>query len=350
MDHRVEVETSNPLDDTHRRLEAVLNNASVAIFLMDDRQQCIYMNRAAEQLTGYTLQEVLELDRPLHDIIHHTHPDGRPFPLSECAIDRAFPEHNQMQGEEVFVHRDGSFYPVAFTASPIRDQASQTIGTIIEVRNIREEKRAQERQRLLVNELNHRVKNTLATVHSVAWQTFKHVDGEALERFTGRLAVLSKAHNILTGSAWHKARVRDIVTAATEAFGLDRFQIEGSDCDVHPKVAVSLSMVLHELATNAVKHGSLSVPAGTVSIEWTCTDNGALTELELVWQEHGGPPVTPPAQRGFGTRLIERQLGLEFGGSAALDFQADGLVCRMQLEMPPNPEPIDLQPASGGGA
>ena len=112
MGQSIEREVSKPLEDTHRRLEAVLNNASVAIFLMDDRQQCIYMNRAAELLTGHTLEEVLALDRPLHDIIHHPYPDGRPFPLHECAIDRAFPEHHQTQGEECFVHKDGSFYPL----------------------------------------------------------------------------------------------------------------------------------------------------------------------------------------------------------------------------------------------
>lgn len=350
MDDGAAVKVSNALEDTHRRLEAVLNNASVAIFLMDDRQHCVYMNRAAEQLTGFTVDEVVALHKPLHDIIHHTYPDGRPFPLHECAIDRAFPEHNQMQGEEVFVHKDGSFYPVAFTASPIRDEASKTIGTIIEVRNITQEKIAAERQRLLVNELNHRVKNTLATVQSVAWQTFKHADPEALDRFTGRLSVLSKAHNILTSTAWHKAAVDEIVMTAVEPFGLDRFEVSGPSCDVHPKVAVSLAMVLHELATNAVKHGSLSLPTGTVRVRWACKYLADHTELDLTWQESGGPPVSPPMRRGFGTRLIERQLGLEFGGEALLDFQESGLVCRMHLNVPLNPNPIDLQTPAQAGA
>ena len=187
------------LFETERRLNAVLNNASVAILLMDDRQHCIYMNRAAELLTGYTLDEVLARDCPLHDIVHHTYPDGRPFPLHECAIDRAFPENNQERGEEVFVHRDGSFYPVAFTASPIRDDEANIIGTIIEVRDITEEKAAAERQRLLINELNHRVKNTLATVQSLAAQTFRgHTDQSARQTFDARMTALSSAHNVLT--------------------------------------------------------------------------------------------------------------------------------------------------------
>jgi PAS domain S-box-containing protein len=129
------------VSEVQRRLDAVLNNASVAIFLMDERQHCSYMNRAAEELTGYTFAETQ--GHPLHDVIHHTHPDGRHFPLEDCAIDRAFPENANTRGEEVFVHKDGSFYPVAFVASPIRDEGSRTIGTIIEVRDISKEKAAQ---------------------------------------------------------------------------------------------------------------------------------------------------------------------------------------------------------------
>lgn len=129
------------LRDTERRLNAVLDNATLAIFQMDERQQCVYMNAAAEALTGYALEETL--GRPLHDVIHHTHPDGRPYPLSECPIDQAFPENNQEQGEEIFVHKDGSFYPVAFTASPVRDEAGRPVGTVIEVRATAQEKAAQ---------------------------------------------------------------------------------------------------------------------------------------------------------------------------------------------------------------
>lgn len=135
-------EQADKLLETERRLSAVLDNASVAIFLMDEQQHCSYMNAAAEKLTGYTLEETK--GRPLHDIVHHTRPDGTPFPIEECPIDRAFPDHKNMSGEEVFVRKDGSFYPVSFMASPIHDEKSRTIGTIIEVRDITEEKRIEE--------------------------------------------------------------------------------------------------------------------------------------------------------------------------------------------------------------
>ncbi|PZV07330.1 MAG: hypothetical protein DCF32_07650 [Leptolyngbya sp.] len=120
-----------------RYLETVCDNATLALFVMDEFQHCVYMNPAAEQLTGFMLDEVQ--GRALHDIIHHTRPDGSPYPLCECPIDQAFPQNNQEQGEEVFVHRDGHFYPVAYTASPIRE-GGQPIGTVIEVRDITQEK------------------------------------------------------------------------------------------------------------------------------------------------------------------------------------------------------------------
>ena len=119
------------------RLNAILHNTTMAVFVMDAFQQCIFMNSAAETLTGYRFEETQ--GRPLHDVIHHSYPDGRPFPLHECAIDRALPEENQVMGEETFVHKDGHFYPVGFTASPIHDDNDVAIGTIIEVRDISDE-------------------------------------------------------------------------------------------------------------------------------------------------------------------------------------------------------------------
>lgn len=322
------------LADVNRRLQAVLDNASVGILLMDDRQQCTYMNAAAEQLTGFTLVEVLALDRPLHDIIHHTHPDGQPFPLMECAIDRAFPERNQMRGEEVFVHKDGHFYPVTYCASPIHDENSKTVGTIIEVRDIAAEKRAEEHRRVLMDELNHRVKNTLATVQSFARQSFREAEPENLASFMARLRALSQAHEVLTRNVWESTLIDEVASSAAFLFGRDRFTIDGPRIKLIPKLAVSLTLALHELATNAAKYGSLSVPGGRVCVRWTKAEQNGSTLLDLVWEEIDGPAVTPPKRHGFGMKLIEHQLAFEFNGQVDLAFQPAGVVCRMQLAVP----------------
>lgn len=130
-----------PRTDDRLYLEAICSNASVALFIMDECQQCVFMNPAAEELTGYSFAEVQ--GKALHEVIHHTRPDGRPYPLDECPIDRAFPSNNREQGEEIFIHKDGRFYDVGFTASPIREQG-RIVGTIIEVQEITEQKRLRE--------------------------------------------------------------------------------------------------------------------------------------------------------------------------------------------------------------
>ncbi|HWM69514.1 MAG TPA: GAF domain-containing protein, partial [Steroidobacteraceae bacterium] len=159
------------LSASERRLKAVLDNATVAVFLMDPDRSCLYMNAAAESLTGYQLAQAQ--GKRLHELIHHTRPDGSPYPVEECPIDRSIPETDGQQGEEVFVHADGRFYPVAFTASPIRDEQGHISGTIIEVRDIRVEKEAVERLREadrrkdeFLAVLAHELRNPLAPLRS----------------------------------------------------------------------------------------------------------------------------------------------------------------------------------------
>ena len=180
------VSTERQLLHTSRRLNAVLENTMMAVFLMDAHQHCVYMNKAAERMTGYTLDETT--GRPLHDVIHHTHPDGRHFPIEECAIDRALPQEMQVQGREVFVHKDGSFYPVGFTASPIRDESGTAIGTVIEARNITDELRAEETARAFNESLAEQVEHAVAEREALMLQLIQSQKMDAIGKLTGGVA------------------------------------------------------------------------------------------------------------------------------------------------------------------
>ena len=174
------------LRETSQRLEAILQNTTMGVFLMDERQHCIYMNRAAEKLTGYKLDETL--DRSLHDVVHHTHRDGRPFPIEDCAIDRALPERMQVQGREVFVHKDSSFYDVGFTASPILDSGGRPVGTVIEVRDIADELRAEAAARAFNEQLAERVTVAVAERETLMTQLIQAQKMEAIGNLTGGIA------------------------------------------------------------------------------------------------------------------------------------------------------------------
>lgn len=321
-----------------RRLDAVLNNATVAIFMMDERHNCVFMNAAAERLTGYTLPEVQS--QSMHELVHHTRPDGSYYPSSECPISRAVAGHEQASGEEVFVHKEGHFYPVAFTTSPMRDEQDRLIGTVVEVRDITTERSATERQRFLMNELNHRVKNTLAIVQSIAAQSQRGATSieEFISKFEGRLRALAAAHMLLTREGWQGASLEEVARQTLHPFDVDsraspHFTIEGPHVRLGSDVAVNLSLALNELATNAVKYGALSMPAGRVLVQWRLVTGGERPAIELVWREAGGPPVSPPTRAGLGMRLIERGVTRELGGKAALMFKPNGVVCRLILPL-----------------
>lgn len=209
-------------------------------------------------------------------------------------------------------------------------KAQRFVGAVV---NVTDRKRAELHLRLLVNELNHRVKNSLATIQAIAAQSFNSERslGQAQEAFSSRIVALAEAHDLLTRENWEGADLHDVTARVAEPHGgSSRFELSGPAIRLSPKTALSLSMALHELATNAVKYGALSTPEGRVRITWGLAPDPGAERLDLTWVERGGPPVTAPTSRGFGSRLIERGLAAELSGSANIDFHPDGVVCRIR--------------------
>jgi two-component sensor histidine kinase len=266
------------------------------------------------------------------DLIATIHPEDRPRILA--AIEAAIRDGADYDVEYRVVHPNGELRWLH-----ARGRAAQTAddGGVRRLAgvslDITERKRSDERQKLLVNELNHRVKNSLATVQSIAAQTLRSVAAPEYFRdaFETRLIALSHTHDLLTRESWAGASLREVFDVELHAMaGEDRVTFDyAGDVRLNPKAAVALGMGIHELATNASKYGALSSPDGRVTVSWS-QEEGV---LRLVWTESGGPSVQPPARRGFGARLLERGLAAELSGGVELTYDTPGLVCQMALPL-----------------
>lgn len=212
------------------------------------------------------------------------------------------------------------------------------------------QQRDQDHLRLMVNELNHRVKNTLATVQSIVGQTLRSRDISPATRdtLTARIVALSKAHDVLTNEQWSGANLSEIASQAAQPFltglGEGRIALHGPDVRLPPKTAIAVALALHELATNAVKYGALSVPEGSVDFTWSLAEVDGAHELTATWREMDGPRVAPPTRAGFGTRLIERGLAADLNGEVRMTYPPDGVVCTIRARIDPEATVEPMQP------
>jgi PAS domain S-box-containing protein len=304
----------------------VVESSDDAIIATDLSGTITSWNRGAERLYGYSAEDVMGKSAAL--LIPPNSRDEE-----EIILERIRRGEHVDHFETVRRLSDGELVNVSLSVSPLKSVDGKIVGASKIARDITDRKRAEDRQKLLLGEMKHRIKNSLAILQSVANQTLGSASPEDRAAFVARLHALARTHDLLTLETWNQASLRDVVGKALEPFEetqRSRFLIDGPEMRFGASQALMLSMALHELATNAGKYGALSNDSGRVEITWKLRQEGDATRLNFTWQERGGPDVQAPRQKGFGSVLIERGLTSE-GGCSNLEFLPEGV--RRNLEM-----------------
>lgn len=314
-------------DVSERRFTAMVDQAAVGVAETDLAGRFLLTNAAFEKIAGRSGQALRRLRR--HDLID---PDDAAATIER--FDQAARDGKTFEAEYRLLQADGTPIWVHDSVSVLSDADGRPNSVISVMLEIDERKRAEEQAELLLGELDHRVKNILAIVSSIIAQTLKaNLSPETFSQtIEGRIAAITRAHSLLTNrGAEGSGTLRDLIDTELKPYEGRDLRIAGPDIVLSPKAGLSVAMAIHELASNAAKYGSLSDPKGALAVSWAISD-GPDRRLRLSWTETGGPPVPgPPAQRGFGTTVIERSLGYEFDAEVDRSFPASGVVCIIDL-------------------
>lgn len=325
---------------SERRFAAIVNQAAVGITETDLSGRFLMTNAAYQRTVDRTGEELLRLRR--REIVHPDDVDALMAKFDQAASDGEI-----FEAEYRLVRPDDTPIWVQASVAIIADDEGRTSGFITVTLEIEERKRAEAQAELLLGELDHRVKNILAIVSSIVAQTLRAdlSPEEFATTIEGRIAAITRAHSSLTShGAGGPGTLRNLINTELAPYRGRDLQIEGPELVLTPKAGLSVAMAIHELASNAVKYGSLSDPNGQLAVKWVVTD-GSDRRLKLSWTETGGPPVAGvPSKRGFGSTVIERSLSYEFDADVARDFAPSGVICTIDLAF--TPEVGELRPSS----
>ncbi|MFH6786066.1 MULTISPECIES: PAS domain-containing protein [Methylobacterium] len=311
-------------EDARDHFVRLAENSTDFIGMAQTDGRIVYLNGAARRMVG--LDDAGPAALTLTDLVQ-----PEQVALVTAEVLPAVERDGHWSGELTFRDfRTGATIPVLSSLFPVTDGEGRVVGTGTVTRDFRARKQAEEELRLLNGELAHRLKNVLAVVQSVTRQTLRSATDmrQASEDLSSRLVALGIATDVLTHASWRSADLRDLIEGALGPHGEigGRIRLAGPALTLQPQVAVALALALHELATNASKYGALSNDAGFVDLRWHVQGEGEGARFRLDWRERGGPPVTAPTRRGFGSTLIERSLRSYFGGTTDIAYRPDGLV------------------------
>jgi PAS domain S-box-containing protein len=313
--------------EIERHLASMIASSNDAILAIDLDMKITSWNAAAEKLYGYSEEEAV--GQTVLMLVPDERQDEEPTILTQIKAGKIVEPYETQRRR-----KDGRLVEVLLSVSPICDTNGNVIGASKTAQDITARKDAERLRSILVNELHHRVKNILATVTAIARQTIGRdkENHEDVEAFTSRLASLSRAQDLLVHADWQHADLKAVMQQALSPYPVEAFQIGGPSVALPPRAVVSLSLALHELATNAAKYGALSMPGGQVSVSWQL-EPFADKRLRIVWEERGGPEVAPPQRRGFGSTLIERLLSAELKGETKFVYEKSGVICVIEAEL-----------------
>ncbi|HEY5071061.1 MAG TPA: HWE histidine kinase domain-containing protein [Caulobacteraceae bacterium] len=325
------------LRDSESRWRELLEALPTAVYTTDAAGRITFFNEAAVQFWGH--RPTLGESEWCGSWRLFT-ADGAPLPHDQCPMAIALKEDRSIRNVEAVAERpDGARIPFVPYPTPLHDASGALTGAVNMLVDISSHKEAEGRQRLLINELNHRVKNSLANVQAIVAQTLRRADDlqSAREAVDERLIAIARAHDVLTQESWRGAGIRDVVRSSLMAHcaDIERLDLDGPDVRLTPKAALALAMALHELGANALRYGALANDQGRVSVAWRREIHDGGAHLRLEWRESGGEPVTAPTHKGFGARLIEWGLAGELGGEAELSFPPEGARCRIDVPLGP---------------
>jgi len=318
-------------------LHAAVETSSDAILITSAAQDggdlhILYVNPSFTRMTGYTSDEVVgKTPRILQGPLTDTTVLAR---LRAALADGA-----AFQGEAINYRKDGSTYVVEWTITPVRSPAGAVTHWVSTQRDISERRSAQEQQELMVRELHHRVRNTLTTVQAIMGATVRTSQnmGEFQKAFGGRMTALARTHTLLTEGSTQAVPFQEILRAELAPYedgGAARIVLQGPPIVLPSDLAVPVGMAVHELTTNAAKHGALAKNDGRVEVSWSVEDEAEGRSLWWQWNEHDGPPVELPTREGFGSRLLKRVLTDQVSAEVQIKFEPDGLRVEVRIPLP----------------
>jgi two-component system, chemotaxis family, CheB/CheR fusion protein len=324
VDMLIDVSEHHRAERVSRHLAAIVESSDDAIISKDLDGVIASFNSGAEKLFGYFAEEVI--GKPITILIPADRQDEEVGILARIRRGERIDHF-----ETVRQRKDGGLINISLTISPITDETGKIVGASKIARDITNRKRRDEQIALLAREADHRAKNLLALAQATVHLSQGDTVDDLKEVIEGRLQALAKAHALLAQSRWAGADLRTMVEEELSPYMENRHaraEINGPSLMLDPDPAQAIAMAVHELTTNAVKYGALSVPGGRVKVEWRLRPGSRLT---LRWAERGGPPVSPPSRQGFGTRVIERMVCGQCNGELDFDWRAEGVVCEITL-------------------